>query len=320
MTVAEAVARALGTKKVVAFIIIAAALPFVIYALMSSITIEPTPEFVELGWVRYNKPGWVLKQTAALYILTILVIGVLLSWRHKLAIAMLAFALTLLMGIVEIDLMIEYMNMPVILFLASMMLIVEVVKETGFLRQIINKIIEVTNFEPGLLIVATLVLSAVLAALVDAVVSIVVMVSMVISLAEALEIDPKPLIVASIVATNIGSSATVVGNPVGIYLALRAGLSFSDFLVWATPPALLSMMVVVLFLMRKNRDYIAKARVGIAEKLRRGMTLVPSSEEEVSPLTGAVLLAVTLAGIAAHSAIEKALGLPENALLLGIPM
>jgi di/tricarboxylate transporter len=206
MTVVETIARVLGTKKVIAFIVLAAALPFVVYALMESMSIEPTPEFEELGWVKFNEPEWVMKQTLALYILLILVIGILLSWKHKLAFATLTFALTLLTGLAEVDLLVEYMNLPVILFLAAMFFIVETARETGVLEELTNRILVTTNFEPALLFIAIIVLSAVLAALISSVVSIVIVVPIVLSLSKALELEPKPFVIASIVATNIGGT------------------------------------------------------------------------------------------------------------------
>lgn len=50
-------------------------------------------------------------------------------------------------------------------------------------------------------------------------------------------------------ATNVGSAGTMQGNPVGILIGSRAGLTFEDFMIWSFPVMLLSLIVTVALLM-----------------------------------------------------------------------
>ena len=88
---------------------------------------------------------------------------------------------------------------------------------------------------PVKLIVVLMLMSALFAALVDEVTSILFMTATVLHLTGKLRISAIPLVMMTVFATNIGSSATVVGNPVGVLIAMRAELTFMEFLRWATP-------------------------------------------------------------------------------------
>ena len=71
-----------------------------------------------------------------------------------------------------------------------------------------------------------------------------------------LEIKPVPLVVSSVLATNIGSAATVLGNPIGILIALRSSLGFEDFLVYALPVSVIVLLASTFVLYLWNRKYI----------------------------------------------------------------
>ena len=64
-------------------------------------------------------------------------------------------------------------------------------------------------------------------------------------LTSKLRVNPIPFIIMIVFATNLGSSATVVGNPVGVLIALRADLTFIDFLRWATPISIVGLIIAI---------------------------------------------------------------------------
>ena len=79
------------------------------------------------------------------------------------------------------------------------------------------------------------VLSALLACAVDEVTSIIFTITIIFQICMRLKVKPIPFIVISIISTNIGSAGTMLGNPIGILIGTKAGLTFEDFLVWAFP-------------------------------------------------------------------------------------
>jgi len=92
-------------------------------------------------------------------------------------------------------------------------------------------------------------------AMVDEVTSIIFITAIVFEYYRRFKLDPVPFVISTVLATNIGSSATMLGNPIGILIGLRAGLTFKDFLLYATPVVALSLVVIIAlctFWYRKN--------------------------------------------------------------------
>ncbi|UXD22404.1 hypothetical protein IPA_04415 [Ignicoccus pacificus DSM 13166] len=173
------------------------------------------------------------------------VLGTLLFWRKRLSYVMLGVAALLFFGVAPYELIIEHMELGLILFLISMMVIVEYLSENGVLEWITVRLIKLSKFRPIPFVIILAFLSWLMAALVDEVTSIVFVTKIVISIAGLLAVEPIPLIIYSVMATNIGSAATMIGNPIGIYIALQSGKSFEHFIEWATPGSLLALLALI---------------------------------------------------------------------------
>lgn len=89
-----------------------------------------------------------------------------------------------------------------------------------------------------------MILTAVLSAFLDNVTTVLLVGPMAISIAGILGIDPVPFLLTQILASNIGGTATLIGDPPNIMIGSKAGLSFADFVV-TTGPAVVIIMIVV---------------------------------------------------------------------------
>ena len=181
-----------------------------------------------------------------------------------------------------------------------------------------------------------------MAALVDEVTSIVFVTKVVLSIAGFLDFNPIPLVIYTVLATNIGSSATMIGNPIGIYIALQSGKTFIDFLEWATPGSLLALILLIpigiawlgkLGLFKKMKEKGSElvldewTALGITseayEKYKRGELSEIEREEIEEKIKlfkrGWAFFITVLAIIALHTEIAKAINLALAALygLLG---
>ena len=116
-----------------------------------------------------------IKQTIAATIFLATVIGTLMFWRFRVAIAFLGIVLLLLTGTIDLAHAIEFMSLDVILFLVGMMVIVGLLRQSGFFRWLLSKGLKFSKFEPNRLMLIILSLAAVMAALVDEVTSILFM-------------------------------------------------------------------------------------------------------------------------------------------------
>ena len=90
--------------------------------------------------------------------------------------------------------------------------------------------------------------TALLSAFLDNLTTILLIVPVTFLIADAFDIDPLPLVIIEVIASNIGGTATLIGDPPNIIIAGATELSFNDFLVNLAPVAALAFVVVVAFL------------------------------------------------------------------------
>ena len=173
------------------------------------------------------------------------IVGTLLYWPFRLAFALTGIAVLLASGLLDIAHLIEFASLDVILFLIGMMIIIGYLENNHFFEAALEKILPFIGGSAKKLMVSLMALSFISAALVDEVTSILFMAAITLRLCRHYKLDPIPYIIMVVFATNIGSGATVVGNPIGVLIALRAGLTFPDFLRWATPIAVVAWALTV---------------------------------------------------------------------------
>ena len=257
------------------------------------------------------------QQILAVTIFCSFILGTLFYWQFRLAFALIGMTCLLSCRVIDIPHLIEFANVDIILFLIAMMLVIGFLEERKFFEVLLERLLASIDRRPTVLFAAMMGLSMLSAALVDEVTSILFMTSLTLHLTRRFRLDPLPYILMIVLATNIGSSATVVGNPIGVLIALRAGLSFSDFLRWATPISLacLVLTIGICFL------YFRQPLQALADKLS-------SSREEPIEVerfnkkefrVASLLFAVTILGLILHHQGEHLLNLPKNTLLLGVP-
>ena len=185
------------------------------------------------------------EQVLSVAVFSSFIVGTLLFWPFRLAFALTGIAVLLGTGLLDTAHLIEFASLDVILFLIGMMIIIGYLENNHFFEAVLDKILPYIGHSAKRLMVALMAISFVSAALVDEVTSILFMAAITLRLCRHYKLDPIPFIIMVVFATNIGSGASVVGNPIGVLIALRAGLSFPDFLRWATPIAALAWVVTV---------------------------------------------------------------------------
>ncbi|MEM3571960.1 MAG: SLC13 family permease [Candidatus Bathyarchaeia archaeon] len=260
--------------------------------------------------------GLSYSQIASLLIFIMLISSSLLFWRFRVAFAFIGISALLGLGLLDIDHLIEFASLDVILFLISMMIIIGFLEENAFFEYLIGKIVKAIGLKSDRLIIIILALSAFFAALVDEVTSILFITSTIFHLTSKYKVNPVPFVIMAVFATNIGSSATVVGNPVGVMIALKAGLSFMEFIRWATPIALIALIVIILIC----RKLFSKDIKKLDESMK--MHFMSLEEDKPKAYSKDIMISLGLflgliALLIAHNQIEKLLHLKKNTMLLG---
>jgi Na+/H+ antiporter NhaD/arsenite permease-like protein len=291
--------------------------PIIYYAIFSSLTIPETPRNIQLDLIKFNEPDWVFKQVVSIYVFSLSILATLLFWKFRLTFAMLGFVILLISNLVEIELVVNYMNVPVILFLIGMMVIIHYLEKLGFFDEILNRALKFTKYEPRFMMITIILISSLMAALVDEVTSILFIATLIFSICKKFNLDPVPFLISAIMGTNIGSSATVVGNPVGVYTAIYSGLSFIDFLKWSTPAAIISTLIIALVLMKINKKYLDNARTQIGEQ---PIILDEKNAKVAAIKEGAIIFTCTFLLLVSHSLIESFLNLSKNTVLIAAPL
>ncbi len=229
----------------------------------------------------------------------------LLFWERRVGVAFIGVALLVACKAMTLKSVVLGTELDIILFLVGMMIIVGALKDLGFLTWVIQAIISRKKMTGVSFTAILCVLSAVLASVVDEVSSIVVVLALVFQVCDTLKLRPHPFVLISVMATNIGSSATMLGNPVGIFIGSKAGFTFSQFLVGATPVAFAALcctFLITLFWFRKDIHEMSKAMEN-----HRKMGLGPTAK--IPYKTGLFVLFTTVIVIAFHHQIEDSLGL-----------
>ncbi len=168
---------------------------------------------------------------------------------HKTVVAIFAASLMLVLRIVEQHeaFHVEELGVDwnVIILLISMMLIINLMRPTGVFEYIAIRSAKWGKGDPFRIMVIFALVTAVLSALLDNVTTVLLITPAAILIADALEVDAVPYLISSALASNIGGTATLIGDPPNLMIASRAQLTFMDFIVNLAP---LVIILLVLYL------------------------------------------------------------------------
>ena len=235
---------------------------------------------------------------------------------HRVAAALTGAAAMVVLGVVDAEVAFfseeTGVDWNVIFLLLGMMVIVSVLKQTGVFDYLAIWAAKRTKGRPFPTMVLLVCITAVASALLDNVTTVLLIAPVTLLVCHRLGLPPVPFLIAEALASNIGGTATLIGDPPNIIIASRAGLSFNDFLLNLGP------IVVVLMVV-----FIGLCRVLFRSAFHydpdRVSALMALDEREVIRDRGllirsCVVLALVMVGFVAHSALHIE---PSMVALLG---
>ncbi|MCS7118039.1 MAG: SLC13 family permease [Thaumarchaeota archaeon] len=262
-------------------------------------------------------------QAIAMAVFTGIIGGTLLFWRFRLAFAMVGIFVLMGAGLMDVVTFIEFARIDVIAFLLCMMTVIGFLEERRFFEVVVDRVLTLGGGSAPKLVLILMLMSALSAALVDEVTSILFMMTSVITLAGRFQVPLIPLMLITVFATNIGSSATVVGNPIGVMIALSSGYGFLDFLRWATPPAIIATLVTyaacTLYYKKFLNELDLKLKAAKEEQVQFAKANNPRMNNRLDMTALMVFLGV-IGGLVLHTPIEQLFGLKKNTMLIGVAM
>lgn len=193
--------------------------------------------------------------TVSAAILIIAYIFIAIDKIPKVTIALVGASLTLLLGLLgqnakvngslNPSYFINYVDFNVIFLLVSMMIIVSIATRSGMFNWLANAMLKKTKGHPKTILFCLAVFTAVVSAFLDNVTTVILIMPVTFVIAEELDINPVPFLIVEILASNIGGTATLIGDPPNIIIGSAAGLSFMDFLQELTGIVAVILLVVI---------------------------------------------------------------------------
>ncbi|HZE38095.1 MAG TPA: ArsB/NhaD family transporter [Stackebrandtia sp.] len=200
----------------------------------------------------------------------------------------------------------------VIFLLLGMMLIVAVLKRTGVFEYLAIWAAQRAKGRPFRVMVLLVLITAVASAVLDNVTTVLLIAPVTFLVCERLKSPPAPFLIAEVLASNIGGTATLVGDPPNIIIASRAGLSYNDFLIHLAPLVVILLAVFVglcRLMFRAAFTYDPDAAAHIA-----GLRARDAIRDRRLLVVGLGVLVAVTAGFMAHTVIGVA---PSIVALIG---
>ncbi|MCQ2547241.1 MAG: ArsB/NhaD family transporter [Clostridia bacterium] len=193
------------------------------------------------------------------------VIAVIVSEKlHRAACALIGAVLLILIGILEPAEALGFIDFNTIGVLIGMMMFVAVVKNSGIFEFLAVKAAKIAKGNPWKIMVYFMIITAVLSAFLDNVTTVLLIGPMTFSICKTLELNPVPYLLTQIISSNVGGTATLIGDPPNIMLGSAADISFLQFCIYDGPIVVIVMAATIL---------------GFRFMYKKGLTVTPEKME-----------------------------------------
>ena len=193
----------------------------------------------------------------------------------KVTIALLGAVITIILGLVSqtktVDglinqlYFINFVDFNVIFLLVSMMIIVLITTRSGVFNYIANELLKLTKGHPIKVLVTLGLFTAFVSAFLDNVTTVILIMPITFSICKKLDINPIPYLLCEVMASNIGGTATLIGDPPNIIIGSTGGLTFMDFVKELTPGVAVIMLAVMIFYVLCFRKVLVTTKEKMAE-------------------------------------------------------
>ena len=163
-------------------------------------------------------------------------------------------AILVMLHVVSEHQAIELIDFETIMLLFGMMVIVSILKHSGLFSIVSVKIAELTNGSPVKILVLFSVVTALMSAFLDNVTTVLIIIPIIIELTRGLGLDPKKYVLSQAIISNIGGTATLIGDPPNVIIGSKVGLTFNQFILNLGPIVIIIFCVSLFFIWITNRD------------------------------------------------------------------
>ncbi len=184
-------------------------------------------------------------QIVSVAIFVVAMIVIMSEKVHRALVAIVGAMLLLILHVMSFDVAVTHIDFNTLGVLLGMMLFVAVVKQSGVFEFLAIKCARAAKGNPWTIMVLFVLLTAILSAFLDNVTTVLLIGPMTITVCRLLEINPVPYFFTEIMASNIGGTATLIGDPPNIMIGSAAGYTFADFIMYDAPAVVIILAAVI---------------------------------------------------------------------------
>jgi len=221
---------------------------------------------------------------------------------HKAVAALLGGCLLIALGGVSQEAAYRHVDLNVIFLLLGMMILVNALARTGFFQWVAVGLARAAGGSPILILLSLIGATALLSAFLDNVTTVLLMAPVTVLIADQLELDPIPFLVLEAIGSNIGGTATLIGDPPNLLIGSSVGLSFNQFIVNLAPVAFLCLVAVMacVWLLFRRSFYVPE---DVRARLRSADPAAAITDRRQAVRLGAVM-ALVVAGFFLHDLLD----------------
>lgn len=236
--------------------------------------------------------------------------AVIISERlDRAVVALTGGALMIAFGVVDQQQALESIDPNTLVLLVGMMIIINILRRTGVFRYAGWRVAIALGGDPWRMMVGFALVTAVASAFLDNVTTILLIVPVTIAICDDLGLDSRPFMITQVIASNIGGTATLIGDPPNILIGSATGLDFMDFVTNLGPVALVLLAVMLggFWIFYHRGDRIGAASVESRTALARADARVHIGDPTLLRRSLAVL-ALTILGFILHGVLHYQAG------------
>ena len=193
--------------------------------------------------------------SALLPILVFLVVYAAITFElvNKAAAALAGVGVLIVLRVTTEHQAVGFVDFETLMLLTGMMILVSMIKKSGFFTIVSVKIAEITKGSPVKILVLFSVVTALMSAFLDNVTTVLIIIPIIIELTRGMGLNPRNYVLSQIFISNIGGTATLIGDPPNVIIGSKVGLSFNQFILNLTPTVIPVFIIVLGYIWFINR-------------------------------------------------------------------
>ncbi len=240
--------------------------------------------------------------TIALVVFILTYVAIMSEKVHRAIAALLGGMILITIGVLSQETAIEHIDWNTLGLLIGMMIIVGITRRTGVFEYLALTSVRIAKGEPIRILIALASVTALLSAFLDNVTTVLLIVPITFTIANNLGLRPYPFLLSQILSSNIGGTATLIGDPPNIMIGSQTHLGFMDFLVNLSPVVIVIHVVTMVIFY-----FMYRSKLQVSDDLKAKVCDVNPIDEikdYVLLRKSLVVLALVILGFILHQALH----------------